>query len=248
MRKVSFLAILFIGTAASSQAQMMPAPLARADIDKRAYKSAYDTVALGADLYNAGNQEGCMRLYESALYTLSLFLDHRPDLVKTIKDKMAKSQAATKVSDKAFALREGLDAVMAIGMPDKMIAKKPLWDRLGGKSAVEAVVHDFVVMAAGDAKVNFLRDGKFKLDDKGVAHLEKMLVELISATTGGPMKYTGKDMKKAHEGMRITDAEFDALAGDLISVLNKYKVPKAELDELIAIVGSTRSDIVEVKK
>ena len=126
--------------------------------------------------------------------------------------------------------------------------KKALWDRLGGEKAVRAVVHDFVVMAATDEKVNFFRDGKYKLDDKGVQHLEQLLVELVSDTSGGPLKYTGRDMKKSHAGMKITDAEFDALAGDLIAVLKKYKVPKAEMDELVGIVASTRKDIVDVKK
>ena len=54
-------------------------------------------------------------------------------------------------------------------------------------------------------------------------------------------------MKAAHKGMAITDAEFDALAGDLITVLKKYKVPQAEMDELVKIVASTRPDIVEKK-
>ena len=251
MRTSHFLAIICIAIGpALAAAQTTPTPLARADIDKKAYNVAYDTVAMGAELFNSGNQEGCLRLYEGSLMTLVQFLDHKPDLVKTINDKMAKAKATHRVADKAFALREALDAVMGVDKATMAApaAKKPLWDRLGGQKAVEAVVHDFVVMAAGDAKVNFLRDGKFKLDDAGVANLEKLLVELISATTGGPLKYTGKDMKKSHAGMKITDAEFDALAGDLIAVLNKYKVPKAELDELIAIVGSTRGDIVEVKK
>ena len=47
--------------------------------------------------------------------------------------------------------------------------------------------------------------------------------------------------------MKITNAEFDALAGDLIATLKKFNVPQAEIDELIKIVASTRSDIVEVK-
>ena len=130
--------------------------------------------------------------------------------------------------------------------PEKPVAK-PLWDRLGGETAVKAVVHDFVLLAAENKKVNFLRDGKVKIDAKGVEHLEKMLVELVSATTGGPLKYTGKSMKEVHKGMAITDAEFDALAGDLITVLKKYKVPQAEMDELVKIVASTRPDIVEKK-
>src|SRR5207247_3415391 len=68
----------------------------------------------------------------------------------------------------------------------KDIVESPLWDRLGGEKAVRAVVHDFVIAAATDPKVNFFRDGKFKFTGKDVENLEQLLVELISATTGGP--------------------------------------------------------------
>ena len=82
--------------------------------------------------------------------------------------------------------------------------EKPLWDRLGGEAAVKAVVHDFVVLAAADPKVDFFRGGKYTLDAEGVANLERRLVELISAVSGGPLKYEGRDMKSVHEGMGIT--------------------------------------------
>ena len=60
-----------------------------------------------------------------------------------------------------------------------------------------------------------------------------------------PVNIKGKDMKTAHAGMRISNAEFDILAGHLASTLKKFKVPKQEREELLAIVGSTRKDIVE---
>jgi hemoglobin len=221
-----------------------------ADLDKRANKAAFDAADVGTKTFNAGDQPGCLKLYEGTLRTLATMLDHRPDLVKVINDQMAAADKTASVKDKAFALRKALDAVMD-GTSGKAMAapgKKPLWDRLGGEAAVKLVIHDFVVAAAGDKAVNFLRDGQFKLDAKGVERLEQYLVELVSATTGGPLKYTGRDMKSTHAGMKITDAEFDALAGHLIATLKKYDVPKAEIDELVGIVASTRKDIVEVAK
>jgi hemoglobin len=52
-------------------------------------------------------------------------------------------------------------------------------------------------------------------------------------------------MKEAHKGMKITDAEFDALADVLVATLKKNKVPQTEIDELVKIVASTKPDIVE---
>jgi hemoglobin len=123
-------------------------------------------------------------------------------------------------------------------------SKRSLWDRLGGDVAVKAVVHDFVVAAAADPKVNFTRGGQFKLNGEDVAKLETRLVEFISSQTGGSIPYTGRSMRAAHVGMKITDEEFNAMAVDLAIILKKYSVPQQEIDELMSLIGGTRKDIV----
>ncbi|MDP1798740.1 MAG: group 1 truncated hemoglobin [Planctomycetaceae bacterium] len=137
-----------------------------------------------------------------------------------------------------------------IGTTRKDIVEKPLYERLGGEAAVKAVVDDFVARAASNPKVNFTRKGtdtEWPATPENVAKLKMHLVNMIGMVTGGPQKYTGRDMKAAHVGMKITNAEFDALAGDLIATLDKFKVPAAEKNELLTIIGSTRDAIVEVK-
>jgi hemoglobin len=125
---------------------------------------------------------------------------------------------------------------------------KTLYERLGGEPAIVAVVDDFVGRAASDPKVNFTRKGtasEWNPSPENVALLKKHLVQFISMATGGPSKYEGRPMKPVHAGMGITDAEFGALAGDLIASLDKFKVPQKEKDELIGIVASTKKEIVE---
>ena len=75
--------------------------------------------------------------------------------------------------------------------------------------------------------------------------IRKLLVEQVSEATGGPVKYTGRDMKRAHAGMGITSAEFDALAADLKASLDKFNVPAKEQGELLGAVAGTKKDIVE---
>lgn len=128
------------------------------------------------------------------------------------------------------------------------MAEKSLYDRLGGAPAVTAVVDDFVARAASDPKVNFTRRGtgyEWEASAENVAHLKMKLVEFVSMASGGPVKYTGRDMKSAHAGMKISAAEFDALAADLKASLDKFKVPDREERELLAAVEGTRKDIVE---
>lgn len=114
-----------------------------------------------------------------------------------------------------------------------------LFDRLGGKPAIEAVVDDFLARVAGDERIN----AGFAGSD--VPRLRQRLVELFCAGTGGGCAYSGRDMKTVHAGMGVTSAQFDALAGHLVATLDKFKVPAKEKGELLAIVGPMKKDIVE---
>ena len=121
-------------------------------------------------------------------------------------------------------------------------AAKPetsLYQRLGGIEAITAVVDDFVANVADDSRIN----ARFANTD--IPKLKRLLVEQICAGTGGPCTYTGRDMKTTHAGMGITDAEFDALVEDLVRSLDKFKVPAAEKEELLGILGPMKTDIVE---
>ncbi|MBX3157783.1 MAG: group 1 truncated hemoglobin [Deltaproteobacteria bacterium] len=118
-------------------------------------------------------------------------------------------------------------------------APKSLYDRLGGKDAITAVVKDFVGNVVADKRIN-----KFFAKADG-AKLTDHLVNQVCQATGGPCKYTGKDMKTAHKGMGIKEADFNALVEDLVKSLDKFKVPKAEKDELLGALGGMKGDIVE---
>lgn len=130
-------------------------------------------------------------------------------------------------------------------------AETSLYDRLGGKSGVADVVDEFVELASADPAVNFTRAGtqrEWATTPENVAHLKTQLVNFIGSLTGGPELYEGRDMFTAHQGMRISNAEFDALVNDLIAALSKFDVKSAEQGELINIVEGTRGSIVEVSE
>ncbi|HEY1191117.1 MAG TPA: group 1 truncated hemoglobin [Gemmata sp.] len=253
MRARILMAVLVLGGAAGLT-RADDKPLDRAELDKRVVATVYEAAVLGTDIFNKGAHAECVRLYQGTLMAVVPLLDHRAKLQADVKARLERAKGLKPV-DAAFELRTALDEVQNTIVPpakkdpkdpnDPTGTKKTLWDRLGGEAAVKAVVHDFVLAAAEDKKVDFTRGGKYKLDAKGVEALEKSLVDMVSAATGGPRKYTGKSMKEAHKGMGITDAEFDALAGHLVATLKKFKVPQAEIDELVKIVASTRGDIVE---
>jgi hemoglobin len=116
-----------------------------------------------------------------------------------------------------------------------------LYERLGGLEAIDAAVGSFVARCAGDERIN----KKFARSD--VPRLKKMLVDQVCDATGGPCTYTGRDMRKTHDGMGVTAGEFDALVENLVATLDEFDVPKPEQDELLGLLGPMRDEIVEVE-
>jgi len=143
------------------------------------------------------------------------------------------------MSKKSFLLAASLAAVLSLGAcATGSMQSKTLYERLGGKDAITAVVDDFVGNVAADSRINQ------RFANANIPHLKQMLVDQICAGTGGPCTYTGRDMKSAHAGMRISDAEFDSLVGDLVKTLDKFKVPEKEKGELLGVLGPMKADIV----
>jgi len=140
-------------------------------------------------------------------------------------------------------------------------AKLALFERLGGEAGISNIVADFIPRALQDPRVNWQRKdvkrGGFSLhsgkpatwDDnpQNVALLQTHMVQFLSLATGGPAHYEGKEIQSTHAGMHISNPEFDAALGDLKASLDKLKIPNREQKELLAIIESTRPQIVTVR-
>ncbi len=116
---------------------------------------------------------------------------------------------------------------------------KSLYERLGGKEAISAVVEDFANNALADDRIN----KKFSKTD--APRLLANLKDFVCFATGGPCKYTGLSMKESHKNMSTTAGEFTALVEDLVKSLDKFKVPEKEKKELLGALAGLRGDIVE---
>ena len=143
---------------------------------------------------------------------------------------------------RSLAMPAALTATLLLGACQNMgmapMQQKSLYERLGGQGAIVAVVDDFVGRVAADNRIN-----KF-FGKTDIPRLKRLLVEQICAGTGGPCTYTGRDMKSAHAGMGINDAQFNALVEDLVKSLDKFKVPEKEKGELLGILGPMKPSIV----
>ncbi len=116
--------------------------------------------------------------------------------------------------------------------------QKTLYDRLGGKPAIQAVVDDFIDNVAADSRIN----GFFA--SANIPRLNSMLVNQICEASGGPCKYEGRSMKATHAGMGAAEVHFNALVDDLVKSLNKFNVPEKEKTELLGALAAMKGDIV----
>ncbi len=119
-----------------------------------------------------------------------------------------------------------------------------LYERLGGVYPIALVVDDLIDRVAANDTLNANPDIYAARDEKRFPGLKFQLTAMVCMATGGPCNYTGKNMKDTHDGMNITAAEWDSLAADFKDSLDHFGVGDTEQNELLAIVGSTRADIV----
>ena len=142
---------------------------------------------------------------------------------------------------KRFFLNLTLIALSSLAAPVIASDTKSLYERLGGQPAIEAVVKDFAGRVLADTRINQ------KFAHSNADRLVANLTDFVCVATGGPCKYKGNDMQKAHRNMGVTNGEFSALVEDLTATLDKFNVPGQEKGEVLAAFAPLQSAVVEVK-
>jgi len=121
---------------------------------------------------------------------------------------------------------------------------KSLYNRLGGIYPISAVVDTFIDLLLVNDVLNANPAISEARKHVPAAGLKFHVTALVCQTTGGPCKYTGRAMKESHAHLNISATEWQAMLTDFGRTLNNYHVPAKEQGELIAIVESTKQDIV----
>jgi len=122
------------------------------------------------------------------------------------------------------------------------MSKKTLYERLGGYDAISAVVNDLLPRVQADPQL--ARFWQHRSED-GLKREKQLLVDFLCSCAGGPLYYTGRDMKTSQKGMRISESDWSAFLGHLNATLQAFQVPQPERDEVVAFIQSTKADMVE---
>jgi hemoglobin len=122
--------------------------------------------------------------------------------------------------------------------------EQTLYERLGGVYAIATVVDDFIDRVMKNPRLNAnpkVDEAHHRVSPAGFKYL---VTEQLCEAAGGPQKYTGRTMHDSHSELGISEDEWSAFFDDLNDTLDAFNVPQRERDEIVAIVNSTKGDIV----
>lgn len=119
-----------------------------------------------------------------------------------------------------------------------------LYKRLGGYDSLAAVTDDFVGRLVADKQLTRFFNG---VSTDSRKRIRQLVLDQLCAATGGPCIYIGRSMRASHEGLGITEDDWNIAVKLLVETLDKFKVPKAEQSELAKLLSTLKPDIVDKK-
>jgi hemoglobin len=119
---------------------------------------------------------------------------------------------------------------------------KSLYERIGKYDAIAGVVDEFLKQLQADPA--FARFGQGR-GQNSLMRGRQLIVDQICALSGGPCVYIGREMKQAHQGLAITQVEWEAAGKKMAVALAKFNVSEPDQKEFAAMIEKLRPDIVE---
>ena len=117
-----------------------------------------------------------------------------------------------------------------------------LYQRFGGHDVIAAFVEDLMPRLTGDPSIGIYWKGKCR---DSLRKDNQLVLEFLCMAFGGPSAYLGRDMKTSHDGLGITNAEWDIFLTHTKATLNKLGIADQEKGEFLAAAESLKADIVE---
>lgn len=114
-----------------------------------------------------------------------------------------------------------------------------VYDAFKGREGIARIMEDFVPRIVADPRIGH----RFK--DTNLERLKLMLTTQVCYLVGGPCTYEGRDMDEVHQGLNLTNADFNALAEDLQVSMDKEKVPFAAQNRLLTKLAPMQRVIVD---
>jgi hemoglobin len=121
--------------------------------------------------------------------------------------------------------------------------QKSLYDRLGGYDGLTTFVNDLLPRLQADPQLGRFWENR---SDDGIEREKQLLIDYLCSNAGGPVYYTGRDMKVSHKGMNISESDWAVFLEHAGATMGALQVPEQECSDVVAFVLSLKDDIVEV--
>lgn len=122
------------------------------------------------------------------------------------------------------------------------MSQKSLYERLGGYDGITGFVDDLLPRLQTDSQLARFWQNR---GNDGIAREKQLLIDYLCTSAGGPMYYTGRNMKTSHQGMKISESDWSTFLQHAGATMEALQVPEQECDEVVAFVLSLKNDIVE---
>ena len=124
----------------------------------------------------------------------------------------------------------------------KEARENSIYHKLGGRAAIDAAVEAFYVKVLADDRV------KHFFDDINMTAQRRRQKDFLSFALGGPLPWTGKDMRTAHADLTIEESHFNAIAENLVATLKDLKISQDLIDQIVAVVVTVKDDVLNRPK
>ena len=123
------------------------------------------------------------------------------------------------------------------------MSQKTLYQRLGGYDGITCFANNLLPRLQSDETLG--RFWKNRSDD-GIEREKQLLIDFICTNAGGPVYYTGRNMKLSHKGMKISESDWQVFFQHAGATMEALAVPAQEVEDVVAFVTSLKADIVEL--
>ena len=120
--------------------------------------------------------------------------------------------------------------------------EQSLYQRLGGYDGIVAATDDLLARLQTDPRIkDYWKGTSLEVRRRG----RQLVVDFMVEAAGGPAYYVGRDMKKAHEGMEIGEADWAVFVEHAEAMLDHFNIPARERGEVLGFFASLKADVVE---
>lgn len=116
-----------------------------------------------------------------------------------------------------------------------------LYERLGGKTTIDAVVENLLYRIADDPEVVVF------FANTNIDLFAESLASQLCDVSDGPCRYEGPPMDHAHQHMGLTDVHFNRVVEYLDAAMQSEDIPLGARNELLGRLAPMYTDIMRLQ-